>query len=92
VRELAVHIRQYILRRNVIAARGPEAFLFHFRIWDRLRDRAAFCFLRAGRLLSPTPLEWELVGLPDCLFPLYYLLRPVRLLVERGMAFLKRLG
>ncbi len=92
VRDLAAHVRQHILRRNVTPARGPEAFLFHFRIWDRLGDRAAFCFLRATRLLSPTPLEWELLRLPDCLFPLYYLFRPVRLMVEWGMAFLKRLG
>jgi hypothetical protein len=38
----------------------------------------------AGRALSPTVDDWELVRLPRAFFPLYYLLHPVRLAVAQG--------
>jgi hypothetical protein len=38
----------------------------------------------AGRALSPTVDDWELVRLPRPFFPLYYLLHPVRLAVAQG--------
>ena len=38
----------------------------------------------AGRALSPTVDNWELVRLPRAFFPLYYLLHPVRIAVAQG--------
>jgi hypothetical protein len=43
---------------------------------DRPGDRARY----VGRsLMVPQPEDWRAVPLPDPLFPLYYLIRPVRL-------------
>ncbi|WP_373540732.1 nucleotidyltransferase family protein [Chamaesiphon sp.] len=41
-----------------------------------LRDRVWYW---VDTILTPTPLEWELVTLPRSLFPLYYLIRAMRL-------------
>ena len=34
-------------------------------------------------LFTPTLADWEALSLPDPLFPLYYLYRPLRLMTER---------
>jgi hypothetical protein len=39
-------------------------------------------------ILTPTPLEWEIVTLPQALFPLYYLIRLIRL----GLKYLLRIA
>ena len=47
---------------------------------ERMRDRVVFWprfWLRT--VTSPTPAEWNIMPLPDLLFPLYYVIRPVRL-------------
>jgi hypothetical protein len=61
---------------------GPSfslGFRFHgfqLRSMDRPGDRARY----VGRsLMVPQPEDWRAVPLPDPLFPLYYLIRPVRL-------------
>jgi Uncharacterised nucleotidyltransferase len=33
-------------------------------------------------ILTPTPLEWEIVALPQWLFPVYYLIRSIRLAIK----------
>jgi hypothetical protein len=63
-------------------ARGDAAppHLERNRFWlaarDRVGDRAASLWLR---LWTPTVNDWRFVRLPDALYPLYYLVRPVRL-------------
>jgi Uncharacterised nucleotidyltransferase len=44
-----------------------------------LRDRAWYWI---DIILTPTPLEWELVTLPQWLFPVYYLIRAMRLAIK----------
>ncbi len=44
-----------------------------------LRDRVWYWL---DIMLTPTPLEWELVTLPQWLFPLYYLIRAMRLTIK----------
>jgi hypothetical protein len=53
---------------------------FQRRARDRSRDRLA---MRATRLFEPSLDDRSLVRLPGFLYPLYYLLRPLRLLVTR---------
>jgi hypothetical protein len=43
---------------------------------DRLGDRVASLWLR---LWTPTVNDWRFVPLPDVLYPLYYVVRPIRL-------------
>jgi hypothetical protein len=56
---------------------------FNLRARDRAADRARYV---ARWLFAPTPEDWRWSDLPDALFPLYHVLRPVRLLFlrERG--------
>ena len=63
------------------AGKVTEASLY-LRAREDLRDRAQFCL---GTLFTPTLAEWEAWPLPDALFPLYYLYRPLRLLRSLGV-------
>lgn len=49
---------------------------FYMRCRERLRDRAYYVF---DQMFVPKPADWAWVRLPPVLYPLYYLLRPVRL-------------
>jgi hypothetical protein len=63
---------------------GPMGFvprsLFILRSRERLSDRLRFCALRA---LTPTRLDAAALPLPDPLWPVYYLVRPWRLLRQQ---------
>lgn len=52
---------------------------FALRLMDGNVDRAKY-LLRSA--VEPTLREWELLRLPDALLPLYYLIRPARLLLR----------
>jgi hypothetical protein len=54
---------------------------FNLRARDRVADRARYA---ARWLFAPTPEDWRWAHLPDALFPLYRVLRPVRLLLRHG--------
>jgi hypothetical protein len=54
---------------------------FHFALRDRLAPRLRFA-LRAA--FTPAPADWEWVTLPDVAWPLYYLVRPLRLAWKYG--------
>ncbi|MBW4620522.1 MAG: nucleotidyltransferase family protein [Cyanosarcina radialis HA8281-LM2] len=36
-------------------------------------------------IFTPTPLEWQIIPLPKWLFPLYYLIRPIRLTIKHSL-------
>ena len=61
---------------------------FRVRVRERLRDKALYC---ARAALTPTPEDWELLPLPQPFFPLYYVLRPIRLSGRYGQRLLGRL-
>jgi hypothetical protein len=54
---------------------------FNLRARDSAMDRARFA---ARWLFAPSPEDWRWARLPDALFPLYRVLRPVRLLLRHG--------
>ncbi len=66
---------------------GAWAHWYHARAHDRLRDRVA-CLGRA--LITLSPRDWALVPLPDRLYPLYYLIRPLRLAAKYARRALSR--
>lgn len=70
---------------------GLETLLFHLKMWDRMWERIWFSILWAGHLMEPTRLEKEFLPLPGYLFPLYHVLRPMRLLGKHGRGLWKRL-
>jgi hypothetical protein len=64
------------------AEKGEETqanLRFNLRARDGAADRARFA---ARWLFSPSPEDWRWARLPDALFPLYRVLRPVRLLLR----------
>jgi hypothetical protein len=54
---------------------------FNLRARDGVVDRARYA---ARWLFAPSPEDWRWAHLPDALFPLYRVLRPVRLLLRHG--------
>jgi len=66
---------------RLFAERGQPGLAAHvygfLRTRERWRDRALCCLDLA---LTPTENDWRLFDLPSVLYPLYYLLRPFRLL------------
>lgn len=43
---------------------------------------------RIHRAITPNPGDWAFVQLGEYLYPLYYLVRPIRLAVDRGKRLL----
>lgn len=56
-----------------------EDYVFIFKITDSWLGKLQFL---TGLLFTPTTKEWDVVKLPQALFPLYYLIRPYRLTKE----------
>jgi len=65
-----------------------ESCLFHLRARERPQDRIRYCVRLA---VTTTPGDWALVRLPSPLFPLHYVLRPIRLVGKYGPGLLRRL-
>ena len=63
---------------------------FQVRTLDTQRDRLRYLWIRS---MVPTVHDWQWLHLPDTLFVLYYLVRPVRLVVQ-GLVrpIIRRLG
>jgi hypothetical protein len=61
-----------------------EELRFNARVIEGLRVKALF-YLDA--LMTPTPLEWEYLTLPERLSFLYYLVRPFRLALKHGKVY-----
>ena len=60
---------------------------FRLRARERLIDRLRYCFKLAT---NPTPNDWEWVPLSRALFPLYYVLRPLRIVIQGGLGSIVR--
>ena len=54
---------------------------FHYRMRERRRDRLGYALLK---MVEPNAADWMERPLPEKLFPLYYVLRPLRLLRKFG--------
>ena len=62
-----------------------EIHAFRWRVRERQRDRM-HDFARAR--FTPNAADWQLVRLPDRLYALYYLIRPLRLVAKYGARLL----
>ena len=76
VRSLADQVYERLFLQTNDEDRLLERRYSYVRTMDRFRDRIRHCY---DLLITPTPLEWELLRLPASLFFLYYLIRPMRL-------------
>jgi len=60
---------------------------YHMGIRETAGDKIAFA---ARALCQPAPEDWSSIALPAAAYPLYYIVRPLRLLRQYGIPFLKR--
>ena len=63
-----------------------ERRAFYWRVRERWRDRLRDL---ARTVFTPTEGDWQVVRLPDSLFALYYLIRPLRLAAKYGARLLR---
>jgi hypothetical protein len=78
------------VREQLFEERGAQAGLFRGALLDlKMRERKRDRLRSAFRLiLTPRSYDWMLLSLPESLFFLYYLLRPVRLARKYGLQLL----
>jgi hypothetical protein len=91
VRTLAGQIRERLFREADGSAQLFEQAYFHplhLKMKERLPDKIRYC-IRAAT--AQTAEEWELLPLPNNLFPFYYVLRPIRLIGKYVLRIPKRL-
>jgi hypothetical protein len=91
VRTLAGQIRERLFREADGSAQLFEQAYFHplhLKMKERLPDKIRYC-IRAAT--AQTAEDWELLPLPNTLFPFYYVLRPIRLIGKYVLRIPKRL-
>ncbi len=89
-RNLEQHARQIeeeLFRERATLLSQWEMFRLNLQFMDRKRDAVLGL---ARSLLTPTISDWRMVTLPASLYPLYYLLRPLRLMAKYGSGQARR--
>jgi hypothetical protein len=76
VESLYVEVATHFVSPEESSTESPEYFRLMLRLRERTRDRLRFAFRLA---FTPSVGEWQSVRLPASLFPLYRLVRLVRL-------------
>ena len=74
---LARHVERRLFGDSSKPLGISEKYLFYLKARERLRDKAGFC-IRLG--MTNLLIEWRHLGLPDYLLPVYYALKPFRLM------------
>ena len=74
---LRAHVRSSLFRREAGSPGFLETGWFQWKAKDRFADKAGYVLIRA---LLPTVEDWIRLPLPDSLYFLYFLFRPLRLL------------
>jgi hypothetical protein len=79
IRTLASKVRARLCQHGDVPLNSLAEFLFHFHLQERLGEKCSFSFRFAT---TSNPADWAFMRLPDPLFFLYSLLRPLRLLIK----------
>ena len=89
VRTLARRVNGRLFRTSGSPRRFPEVMFrpIHVQMRERLRDKVRYC---VRSVTTHTVGDWMAFPLPRPLFPLYYVLRPVRLAGKYGGRLFKR--
>jgi len=90
VGELAEQIRSQLFKEYGFEGSFEEIRFEtgHLKMRERWRDRARYFVLT---LMTPDEEDWMSLRLPDQLWPLYYVLRPIRLIGKYGQRYLNTL-
>ena len=87
VRALARAVYRHLPDESPDSNPGLKLVPFHLAMRERWRDRARYA---AVVLLAPSPLDLDAVPLPPALYPLYFVVRPLRLAVSHARGLLRR--
>jgi hypothetical protein len=89
VRDRAVNHLARLVIRELFLAHNPTSVArvmpwqeMFFQTMSRSRDR---CWHLTTEFFLPTAWEWQMVDLPAPLYPLYYCLRPLRVLIRTAL-------
>lgn len=77
-RALAAQVRRSLFEKPDKAWHEQADFPFQFKIRERLRDRASMLRRNLLPKLAPDERDRRFLPMPECLSPMYYLVRPVR--------------
>jgi hypothetical protein len=81
-RRLAEDVARLLLATEGEEPTARDRHALYLRAREAPRDRVRYL---AEVAFTPTMADWEAASLPDALFPLYYLFRPIRLLAGAGV-------
>jgi hypothetical protein len=87
-RALAAQVKRWLPLEEDPPSGALPSMRFHLAARERLHDRIRYCLEGA---LRPSYADWRWMPLPDPLFFLYYLIRPVRIVGEALGGALRRL-
>ena len=79
-------LNKFLIEEPVLGSISGAVFFFQ----SRERSRDWFTYVQ-NQILMPRQRDWMVVDLPDFLYPLYYLIRPFRLLYLTASRFLHSL-
>ena len=82
VGRLAQKVEARVFRRSNGSSGILRSSIFYLKARERLQDRIQYCVRLA---MTVTPGDWTFLPLPHPLFPLYYLIRPIRLASKYGL-------
>ena len=85
VKALAIQVRQRLFLDPSCPIGILKRTIFYLRAMEGLTERARYCL---AQMMISTPGDWALLPLPGPLFPLYAVLRPIRLLAKYGRTLL----
>jgi hypothetical protein len=86
VRRLAAQVQEYLFERAGDVPGPMENSLFHLKVRERLQDRLRYC---VRFTMTTTYPDWVFLPLPDFLFPLSYVMKPLRLAAKYGPKLLR---
>jgi hypothetical protein len=86
---LATELQQRWLREPGSIPGRTEEQVFRWKTAERLPDKLRYC---AGMSMAPTEADWEAFPLPSVFYPVYYVLRPLRLAAKYSRRALECFG
>jgi hypothetical protein len=79
IRDRVVQVKAILLQQKKTNDTSIPTNRIYFQTIESPRDKMwSWC----DAILTPTPLEWQIITLPKPLFPLYYIIRMIRLVVK----------
>jgi Uncharacterised nucleotidyltransferase len=86
VKSLATQVRKQLFLDPSPLVGVLKRTIFYLRAMEGFTERGRYCL---AQVMTSTPGDWALLPLPGPLFPVYYVLRPIRLIAKYGRILLR---